>query len=895
MLLNDVNTITKKKELLGVSGELSDVEKLYSLNALRIFKERYLLRVQVGTKVNPKTGKEEPIFETVERLDDLFKRVAVASGIMEILYDPLFYDKEGKQKINYEALHNIEKQLKENIDRNKNIDYRDLDKHVTYHLPNGFNVNYFHMDQLVARHIELVKEGKSKVTMGDISCYLINERQLIIEKYLPIIQKYYDLMANNIFLPNTPCLMNAGTKLNQNAACFTLDVTDSMRGISKLWGDVADIFKSGGGIGVNYSKLRPEGAYVSTTGGIASGPISWLRITDAVTGEVKQGGKRRGASMGILNMDHPDIEKFIDLKDNKTLHNHNISICTSNSYFKSLVDNYNDHPIGSDTEEKFLERKNNKRLMDKITNNVWKTGDPGMVFLENMNSNNLLRDVLGYDIDVTNPCSEISMYPYESCILASINLTKFIDKNGKFDLEKFIDVSRTVTAFLDGIIDATNYPLEEINEMTKKCRRVGTGFMGLADVLTMLKIPYNSREGFLFAEFVSAVMTMSSLLESNRQAKVKGAFPLWYDERYPKYSLPVNYLLQVVPSKEFYKERNELTQKIRNISKYFDYFDDTRLDNIIIDAIDILGDKPIIRNCSVTTIAPTGTLSMFSDCSSALEPNFSNVFTKNVTLGSFVYANKYLESALREEGIYSQELINKIENNGGSVQGIDEIPEWIKQVFVTAMDIHPFDHIMMQSVCQRWISNGIAKTINVPEDFDPKLIEYCYVLAWALGNKGTTVYRDNSKDEQVLNNSSKHKVGILNTSYYTYNYIAIELWVKEKLLQSEEYCTKILDACYPSSNKSGMIKTVPTIWEERHTKIVEDYEERKRKGEVKEFVIIPSKIGIWKTDIDVSEMPDTSTPMFIECKNCGNKVMTNSNSKACFLCFNCGGKIGNCE
>lgn len=827
MLLNDVDTI-KKKELLGISGELSDVEKRYSLNALRIFKERYLLKDNDGN--------------TVERLDDLFKRVAVASGIMEVLYDPELYDKEGKQTWDYS--HNLqwcEKELKKQQEKNSKLDYKDLffKKYKLGIVIGGFNVNPFHYECLLSRYIELLKEGKIRKEFNFIINTMLHDMtDPENSKFLPIIQKYYDLMTNGIFLPNTPALMNAGTKLNMNAACFCLDMEDSIDGIGKTCADIMKVFKSGGGIGINYSKLRPEGAYVKSTGGVSSGTISFLKLVDMITGTVAQAGKRRGASMGILDLEHKDIEKFIELKDNKTLENHNISICTPDSFFKGLLS-------GGEHE---------RYLMDKITKNVHLTGDPGMVFLENMNSNNLLKDIMESYINVTNPCSEIPQYPNESCILASINLTKFVS-DGKFDLEKFIDVSITVTAFLDGIIDATKYPIPEINEMTKKCRRVGTGFMGLANVMTMLKIPYNSKEGFLFAEFISAVMTMSALLESNRQAKVKGAFPLWYDEKYPKDKLPVNSILN---GKETIKQ---LKDKFSNIYKYFSYqyLQDNNLYDIIMDSYILLASNgSILRNCSVTTIAPTGTLSMFADCSSALEPNFSNGFIKKVTLGEFEYVNHYLKDALEKEGIYSKQLADKIiKENGGSVQGIEEIPEWIRQVFVTAMDIHPFDHIMMQSVCQRWISNGIAKTINVPEDFDEKLIEYCYVLSWALGNKGVTVYRDNSKDVQVLNNTSKHKRGILDTSWYTFNHI------RNLINIPKDYYEQLRCACFPSRY----------IYNPEADNLVN---------------------AIFNDIVEIRVTGD-ETEQVLECSSCGAVTKVQENSKACFLCFQCGSKIGSCE
>lgn len=787
----------EKMELLKVQ-ELSEVERRYTLTALTIFKERYLLKDNQGN--------------TVERLDQLFKRVAVSAGLMEVLYDETVYDKEGKQRKDKERIKQLKTHLKIIERQNSKLDYADIyDVNTRFALwDDGFVINNYHIESLLRRYIELASEGRMKTDYFDI---LSSLNKNLKTKCFPLIKKYYDLMANAVFLPNTPALMNAGTKLGQNAACFTLEIHDDLEHIYQTYADIAKIFKSGGGIGINYSELRPEGAYVNGTGGKSSGTLSWLKGTDETTGRVAQGGKRRGASMGILNIDHPEIEKFIDLKDNKTLENHNISVCTPDSFFAKLLDN--------DSE--------NKHLMNKITKNAWKTGDPGMVFLDNMNSNNRLIDVIGEPIQVTNPCSEISMYPYESCILASINLNKFIDEErGRFDLMEFIDVTRTVTKFLDNIIDATKYPLGKINKMTKSCRRIGVGYMGLADVLARLEIPYNSKNGFIFTEFITAVMSMVSLVESNRMAKYKGAFPFWYNEHYHKWDLPVNGL---------YRSRyTELGKNIKSISNKFYYEfieEDDDLISIIKDCHQIIKENDyILRNCSVTTVAPTGTLSMFADCSMGIEPLFALEYTKKVTLGSFKYLDKNYEKAIKS--------------------GMN--PEKLSKIFVTAMDIHPFDHIMMQSVAQQWITNGISKTINAPNNIDEKLIEHCYVLAWAMGNKGTTVYRDRCKDVQVLNdsNSDSKKIEDMQLSEYT----------KEKIMSLYNIPDSYIKEILTTPNK-----------EEGVEKYIYHF------------------AGVQKTVImDRKDMTSS-----IYCHGCGATNTIHKNGNTCFICISCGTSIGSCS
>jgi ribonucleoside-diphosphate reductase alpha chain len=737
----------EKKKLLNVST-LSDVEETYSLSALKILKERYLLKDSNGN--------------TVERPHELLARVAVGVGIMELLYDEAFYHKDKRPSIKNRF---YERDLKRLQDELKDLDYKDINEHpLCIKLPFGFIMNPFHYERLLARYIELWNEGRMNVSFSTIIYDFVENKDDLRNRITSFIQRYYDLMANCIFLPNTPALMNCGTKLGMNAACFTLAIKDDLDHIYKTNWDVARIFKSGGGIGINYSSLRPEGAFVKGTGGKSSGTLSWLRQTDETTGRVAQGGKRRGASMGILNIEHPEIERFIEMKsDNKSLLNHNISVCAPDTFFENAIAKNKDGGRAS-------------HLFDKIVRNAWISGDPGMVFLDNMNSNNLLESVMESKIDVTNPCSEISMYPYESCILASINLSKFVDEeNNRFNFHEFTEVVKTVTQFLDSMIDATKYPIREIDVMTKSCRRIGVGFMGLADTLVQLGIPYNSREGFEFTERVSRWMTTVALDKSNELAKQKGAFPLWYHNRYPKEKSPA--------------------LADRAIGEYKQHG---------------------LRNCSVTTVAPTGTLSMLTDCSSGIEPLFSLRYTKKVTLGEFEYLDRNYEKALKDGKLSEKD---------------------IKRIFVTAMDIHPYDHLMMQAVAQKWITNGISKTINMTSDVTEKMIEYAYVLSWALGNKGISIYRDGCKGMQVLNSDTK----------------------SGNDLQISEY----------TRDEIKKLNNIP-----------ESYKQELLNHEHK------FAVAKWVTqDIFIAR-----------CEGCGaSNTLQNNGSKSCFICVSCGHRIGSCN
>jgi ribonucleoside-diphosphate reductase alpha chain len=542
------------------------------------------------------------------------------------------------------------------------------------------------------------------------------------------ILEYYNLMVSNEFLPNTPTLMNAGARLGQLSACFVLDMPDDMYSIMKSSTDAAMIFKSGGGVGINYSDLRPEGDIVASTSGVASGPTSFMQIIDSITDVVKQGGKRRGANMGILESWHPDIEKFITMKTKPGMYeNFNVSVGIWSDFWQSLV-NKEDHKysLKNPRTKAIMKNIDSHQLMELIALSAWKSAEPGVIFFDNINKYNPCIDAKGGPLRATNPCGEQSLYPCESCNLGSINLSKFVKRKAdgmyEFDWPKYEQSIRTATRFLDNIIDVNKYPVEEIDINTKLTRRIGLGIMGIADLLFMLRIPYDSKEGYEFMNKLAETISYFSMDESIVIAKSRGAFPLFEKTEYKNGSVPLSGYYEIPKDLHCY-DWDSLIGKIKTYG---------------------------IRNSWTTTIAPTGTLSMISDISNGVEPIFALVFEKRVTVGRFFYTNKVFENVLKEHGLYTDDILIKISNNYGSVRGIDEIPEWIQRLFVTAIDIHWTDHIMAQAVWQKWISNAIAKTINMPGDVTVEDVKCAYLLAHEFGLKGVTIYRDGSRNEQVL-------------------------------------------------------------------------------------------------------------------------------------------------
>lgn len=540
----------------------------------------------------------------------------------------------------------------------------------------------------------LLRDEDGKVTETPAQMFRRVAKAVDIDKKYE--EDFYKIMADRDFLPNTPTLMNAGTKIGQLSACFVIPVEDSLVSIFDAVKTMALIHQSGGGTGFSFSKIRPKGDIVNSTKGVASGPVSFMRVFNETTEVIKQGGKRRGANMGILDVSHPDIIEFISAKTKENfLGNFNISVSVSDKFMNALEKDYDFDLINPRTKEAVATKKA-KDLFDLIVTMAWRTGDPGMIFMDRINRHNPTPE-LG-KIESTNPCGEQPLLPYESCNLGSINLSNFVTSNqiNWVKLKKTVGIA---VRFLDNVIDANKYALPEIKEITKKNRKIGLGVMGFAEMLINLGIPYDSEEALNVADRLMAFIQKEAKKTSSEIAIEKGNFP------------------------EF--KKSKLAESNKNM-----------------------------RNATVTTIAPTGTISIIADCTSGIEPLFAVAFVRNVLEGAkLVEISKEFEQIAKEKGFYSDELIRKITENG-SVQNIKEVPAEIKKIFKTALDISLEWHVRMQAVFQKHVDNAVSKTVNLPYDATIDDVRKAYLLAYKLGCKGITVYRYGSKKEQVLYSGS---------------------------------------------------------------------------------------------------------------------------------------------
>ena len=681
---------------------LDPVAKNFDLNCLRVLASRYLIR-------NSKS-------EIIESPSQMFERVAVLVGLGDMLYDPVIFSNEGNIKQNTD-------EAREYLEKLDNFNYK--------FKIGEFYLNKWHFRALVNHYISLAEAEKMKVGFKELLVMIAAKK---FDIYSEKISEYFDLMTQQDFLPNSPTMMNAGGRLGQLSACFVLDMPDDMEKIMKSTSDAALIFKSGGGVGINYSDLRPEGDIVASTSGVASGPVSFMNIINTVTEVVKQGGKRRGANMGIIEAWHPDVEKFITTKTEPgVLENFNVSVGIWEDFWDALVNTKEGKfMLRSPKDKSPIREINAHQLIDLIALSAWKSAEPGLIFFDQINKYNVFAKAREGPLRATNPCGEQSLYPYESCNLGSINLANLVKRKAdgeyEFDWQGYEEMIRKTTRFLDNIIDVNLYPVKEIDIASKDSRRIGLGVMGVADLLYKLRIPYNSKEGYDLQCKIAEALTYYSMEESVALAKSRGEFPLYSKTEYPEGKIPVA---------GYYEKPKE--------SHYFEW-------DALIDKIKKYG----IRNVLTTTVAPTGTLSMLADCSNGMEPIFALVFEKRVTVGRFFYTNKIFEQVLKDNGLYSEEILEKIGDNYGSIQGLPEIPEWMQKIFVTAMDIHWADHLMAQAVWQEWIGNAIAKTINMPYDVSADDVKASYLLAHEMGLKGITVYRDGSRRKQVLHMTSKN-------------------------------------------------------------------------------------------------------------------------------------------
>jgi len=503
---------------------------------------------------------------------------------------------------------------------------------------------------------------------------------------------FYSMMTKLEAIPNSPTLFNSGTEIGQLSACFVLPVEDSLESIFAAVKNMALIEKTGGGVGFDFSRLRPNGDIVRSTKGVASGPVSFMRVFDTATEVIKAGGKRRGAMMGILRVDHPDIIEFITSKQKPGfLSNFNISVAVTDDFMETLEEDGEYWLINPRNKERVRKLKA-RDVWDLMAKSAWASGDPGVIFIDEINRYNQTPEI--GRIESTNPCGEQPLLPYESCNLGSINLSRMVE-DGKIDWEKLRETVRNAVHFLDNVIDANKYPLKKIEVITKANRKIGLGVMGFADMLIKVGVPYNSEEALQLAENLMKFIEEEARKKSVEIGEERGSFPnfeksVWKD----KYSA--------------------------------------------------------MRNATVTTIAPTGSISIIAGCSSGIEPMFAISFIRNVLGGTRLFeTNPLFEIIAKQRGFYSAKLLEEIAKTG-SVQKIDGVPENIKRLFVTALDIEPESHVRMQAAFQKYTDNAVSKTVNLPNEARIKDVRKVFKLAWRLKCKGVTVFRYGSKPEQVL-------------------------------------------------------------------------------------------------------------------------------------------------
>jgi ribonucleoside-diphosphate reductase alpha chain len=556
--------------------------------------------------------------------------------------------------------------------------------------------------EAVEEPIDMFRRVASNIAEGELRFKEGEEAQRL---YKESAERFLQLMLSRKFMPNSPTLMNAGRELQQLSACFVLPVEDSIDGIYDTLKHQAIIHKSGGGTGFGFSRLRPKNDLVQSTMGVSSGPVSFMAIYDASTDKIKQGGTRRGANMGILRVDHPDIEEFITCKnENDQINNFNISVAITDAFMEAVAGD-TDFDLVNPRNGDVVQTVRARDLFEKIVRGAWLNGEPGVVFIDKINDDNPTPQ---FPIESTNPCSEAHLPPYDSCNLGSINLERFFvpgdqPGEGSVNWDELRDTVHTAVRFLDNVIEMNNYPLDEISEMSKGNRRIGLGVMGFADLLIKLGITYDSDEGLAFAQKMMKFVDDEAWEASRALAEERGVMP------------------------HFEGSRHEAR-----------------------------GDR--VRNATVTTIAPTGTISIIAGCSGGIEPLFAVAFMRRQADMEMPDVNPEFVKLAKARGFYSEELMKKVAEHG-SVRDIPEVPEDVRNVWVTSHDISSEWHVRMQAAFQKHTSMGISKTINLPNEATPQDVEDAYMQAFATGCKGIAVYRDGSRDAQVLS-TGKTRVGV---------------------------------------------------------------------------------------------------------------------------------------
>jgi ribonucleoside-diphosphate reductase alpha chain len=679
--------IRREKQRVLEKEVIDEVDKVFDLNALRVLKARYLKKDETG--------------KLVETPKQLFTRIAVHAALPDLLYDAEVFDITKKQRPHPREVFDPE-QFHEKVSIGR------------------YPLNRYHLEALKRMYDRFDLGREAKVSWTTFFDMFKNGR---FNKFEKSINSFYELMVSRKFMPNTPAIANFGNVLGMGSACFVLGVDDSIESIMETLKQTAVVFKAGGGMGYNFSNLRPEGDYVSSTSGVASGPISFMMLFDTMTDVIKQGGIRRGANMGILNSNHPDVEKFITAKKgNKALRNFNISVLIMPEFWESYK-TIKPYPLVNPRTGQVVREVNARLLFDMIVYQAWESAEPGVIFFDRVNEHNPFLNHLG-PIVTTNPCGEVLLYPNESCNLGSINVWAFIrhDANGKttFDWEGLREAVYAGSRFLDNVIDVNNFPLKAIEEMTLATRKIGLGVMGLADLLFELRATYSSDQGRKLMEELMEFINYHSKIASIELAKERGSLPYYNRSFYPEGRLP------------------------------FSAFNDRKSWHFEWDKVADMIKRHGVRNGYTTVIAPTGSISMIAGCSSGIEPIYSLVFEKHVKVGSFYYIDPVFERVMTEEGLFGEDLLSDVTEHGGSIQRITYIPEDLKRVYVTAMDIRPEDHIRALAAFQRWTDSSISKTNNFPANATVEDMRESYLLAYRLGCKDVTVFRDTSIKGQVL-------------------------------------------------------------------------------------------------------------------------------------------------